>query len=408
VLVTVILSALALLSFALLLWQFAVAWRFPLHATLPPADFAPGVTLLKPVKGCDEYTADCLRSWLRQEYRGPVQVLFGAGSADDPACDLVRQLLREFPQRDAELVIADEWLGTNGKVSALVHLSRRAKHGLICVSDADVRVPEDFLARAVAPLQDAGIGLVNCFYQLANPATPAMRWEAVAVNADFWSQVLQSNSLRPQDFALGAVMLTRREVLAQAGGFEAFVDHLADDFQLGRRIAATGTRIHLLPVVVECWDPPMSFRAVWRHQLRWARAIRVSRPAAYFFSILANATLWAALLALAGNLGGFPLVPDALLYDRALPPQFLRVLGPVQVPWVLVVFGVVLGVRVVLANLLHGRLTRRPRRLLQDWWLVAWKDFAGVAVWAASFLGNTIEWRGSRYRLTRDGRLVPV
>ena len=86
---------------------------------------------------------------------------------------------------------------------------------MILVSDADVRVPPDFLANVVAPLASMteNRALVNCFYRLANPTTTAMQWEAVAINADFWSQVLQAASLKPLDFALGAVMLTRRKLL---------------------------------------------------------------------------------------------------------------------------------------------------------------------------------------------------
>ena len=236
-LVTVSLAALALLSFGLLLWQFVAACRFPLHARTGDESFAPAVTLLKPLKGFDEHTADSLHSWLAQKYRGPVQVLFGVAEEDDPVCHIVRALLKEFPKADAELILTGEALGANAKVSTLVQLARRAKHELIAVSDADVRVPEDFLAQAVAPLRDSGTGLVNCFYRLANPTTLAMRIEAVAINADFWSQVLQSNTLKPQDFALGAVMITRRELLAKIGGFESLLDYLADDYQLGHRCA---------------------------------------------------------------------------------------------------------------------------------------------------------------------------
>jgi hypothetical protein len=82
-------------------------------------------------------------------------------------------------------MVCGESLGTNGKISTLIQLERLAKHELILVSDADVRVPADFLVNAVAPLRDDETALVNCFYRLANPATAAMRWEAIAVNADF-------------------------------------------------------------------------------------------------------------------------------------------------------------------------------------------------------------------------------
>jgi ceramide glucosyltransferase len=406
--VTWILGALAVVSCGLLVWQLVAALRFPLHRRGDDDSFAPAITLLKPLKGWDEHTVHCLRSWFTQKYRGPIQILFGVADEDDPVVEAVRVLLKEFPRVDAELLVAREALGPNAKVSTLVQLFRAAKHNLVCVSDADVRVPEDFLANAVAPLRRGDVGLVNCFYQMANPTTLAMRWEAVAVNADFWSQVLQSNSIKPQDFALGAVMLTRRELLQKIGGFESLLDYLADDYQLGRKIAATGARINLSPVVVECWDKPMNFRTVWNHQLRWARTIRVSQPLPYFFSILGNATLWAALFALFANLGGFPLVSDAALYSHTLSPRMQSLLAPIHIPWVLVVFAGVLMLRIVIAGLLARRLTRSRKGPLQHWWLVPAKDFLAVAIWAASFLGNAVEWRSRTFRLTRGGRLVPT
>jgi ceramide glucosyltransferase len=131
-------------------------------------------------------------------------------------------------------------------------------------------------------LADPGAGLVNCFYCLANPATPAMQWEAVAINADFWTQVLQARSLKPVDFALGAVMTLPAAQLKSIGGFAALADYLADDYQLGRHLARQQKRIEFATVVAECWEAPMNWRQVWAHQSRWARTIRVCQPGPFF------------------------------------------------------------------------------------------------------------------------------
>ena len=370
-----ILGCLALLSLVLNLWQWYVARRFPLHRRVSDFSFAPGITLLKPLKGCDEFTESCLRSWLTQAYAGPVQVLFGVASATDPVCAVVRGLLQEFPDADAQLVVCDPLSGANLKVSKLAQLEQKAKHEVVVISDADVRVPPDLLANVVAPLSAAEVGLVNCFYRLANPATPAMQWEAVAVNADFWSQVLQSQSLKSLDFALGAVMATRRRQLGEIGGFAALQDCLADDYQLGNRIARRGHRIALCPVVVECWSGPMGWREVWHHQLRWGRTIRVCQPVPYFFSILGNATLWPLLW--------------AALYPAGRELTFAVCF------WL---------TRVGTAFNLQQLLTGAPPRLARAW-LVPVKDLLQAALWLMSFLGNRVEWRGRNMRLRRDGTL---
>ena len=376
----VTLAALALLSLALLLWQWAAARRFPLHRRDADAAFAPGITILKPLKGCDATSAASLQSWLQQDYSGPVQILFGIADAADPAGAVVKELLQKVPHGDAELVVCAEALGASGKVSTLIQLDRRAKHELILVSDADVRVPRDFLANAVMPLRDKAVGLVNCFYRLANPVSTAMHCEAVAINADFWSQVLQAATLKPPDFALGAVMLVRRSRLDNIGGFAALADCLADDYQLGHRLAEEGDRIALCPVVVECWNAPMGWREVWKHQLRWARTIRVCQPAPYFFSILSNATLW-------------PLLWLLISLVRA------ETAG-----WALAA-AVILVVRMGLARNLQRRLVAGAGPVAPSW-LVPVKDLMQAAVWAGAFLGNTVEWRGQKMRLRRDGTLA--
>ncbi len=368
----------AALSLGLTLWQWAMASRFPLHRRGGVGGaFAPSVTLLKPLKGCDGETLACLRSWLEQDYGGPVQILFGVAEANDSVCAAVRGLMAAYPKADAALVICAEKLGPNAKVSTLVQLEKLAKHDVIVVSDADVWVPADLLRELVAPLRDTAVGLVNCFYRLRNADNFAMRWEAFAVNADFWSQVLQAQALKPLDFAMGAVMATTRGQLKSIGHFSSLVNYLADDYQLGNRVARSGARIAICPVVVECRSSPQGWREVWAHQKRWARTIRVCQPAPYFFSVLSNATLWPALWiawhpTMAGLLGG----------------------------------AVCLGTRVAAGMYCERKLTGRWSA--SGLWVAPLKDGLQVAIWALAFMGNHVTWRGERFRVQAGGRLVKV
>lgn len=404
-----ILAALALLSLAITLWQWLAARRFPLHQRVADTSFAPGVTLLKPLKGLDPETRGCLESWFKQDYRGPVQRLFGVADEKDPVCEVVRQLIAEHPQANAQLVLCPEQLGPNAKVSTLVHLERLAQHDHFVVSDADTRVPPDFLAQLVQPLRDPQTGIVNCFYALTNPTTLAMQWEAVAVNADFWSQVLQSRTLKPLDFALGAVMATRRQQLNEIGGFRALVDYLADDYQLGHQIAKRGYRIELCPVVVECREREQGWRDVWAHQLRWARTIRVCQPVPYFFSILSNATWWGHLLAVRSLFSifetaptippGTPLTGSGSGYSSFLLLQLAS----------LALFASCILIRMISCNslnqsLLKGYVTRLSGKACHPYA----KDFLQVPIWALAFLGNTVVWRGQRLRVLPGGKLVPI
>jgi ceramide glucosyltransferase len=403
VLLHFILAALALLSLAITLWQWLAARRFPLHQRVADTSFAPGVTLLKPLKGLDPETHGCLESWFKQDYRGPVQLLFGVADEKDPVCELVRQLIAEHPQANAQLVVCAEQFGPNAKVSTLTHLERLAQHDHFVVSDADTRVPPDFLAQLVQPLRDPQTGIVNCFYALTNPTTLAMQWEAVAVNADFWSQVLQSRTLKPLDFALGAVMATRRQQLNEIGGFRALVDYLADDYQLGNQIAKRGYRIELCPVVVECREREQGWCEVWAHQLRWARTIRVCQPVPYFFSILSNATWWAAAWF---SWAGISCVTIQTAFERAddFRAEFVLLMSMLGA-WLTLM--VVALARLLMADDCYARLLKlaNPGGIPG---MAPLKDLLQVPIWALAFLGNTVIWRGQRLRVLPGGKLVPV
>ncbi len=311
---------------------------------------------------------------MTQQHAGPVQILFGVASPDDPVCTVVSELMAEHPKCNAELIICDQTIGTNGKVSSLAQLEPAIAHELVIVSDSDVFVPFEFLANVVPMFEDATIGLVNCFYRLANPSTLAMRWEAVAVNADFWSQVLQSRSIQKVEFALGAVMALPKAQLKKIGGFKALADYLADDYELGRRVAKSGKRIEFSTIAVDCYEAQQSWGKVWAHQLRWARTIRICQPLPYFMSILNNASVWPVLWMI--------IDPEAALCAAGF-----------------------LFFRMITAIHLQSRLTQSNKHL-SCFWLAPVSDLLGVAVWALSFVGNTVIWRGQRLRVRSDGRLA--
>ncbi len=369
-----IFGSLALVSLVLLFWQWLVARRFPLHTHGSKADFLPAITILKPLKGVDAETAECLRSWLRLEYPAEVQFICCLDQNDDEIRDLVRILIAEFPEQMVSVVLCDQWIGPNAKVCKLHCALPDVRHDFVVVSDADTLVEPEFLRRLVQPLADEQVGLVNCFYRFANPSTPAMWWEAIGVGADFWSQVLQSNSIKPMDFALGAVMLMRRQALEESGGFRALVDFLADDYELGNRIARRGFRIELSSDVVECHERKVGWGVAWLHQLRWARTIRGCQPAPYFFSILNNVTLWMLLWWATSESVVWPLAVSGLLVRALVGSDLMRRLNRScdHVPWL---------------------------------WMLYVKDLLGVLIWLIAFLGDSITWRGERYRIRAGGKL---
>ena len=371
--VATILGGLTILSAGINLWQWLAAGRFPLHRRTAKKDFAPALTLFKPLKGADDETPVCLESWLAQDYPGDIQILFGVADANDPVCAIVRDLIKLYPNRDVELVICQPFLGLNGKVSTLTHLQKKAKHDLWISSDADVFAPEDLLREIAAKFQNEKTTMVSCFYKLPPPETFGGLWEAIAANADFWSQVCQSNSMQPMSFALGAVMALRSSAVDKIGGFALLANQVADDYQLGRRIFDKGGSIELSNVVVECKETPGTFGDIWRHQCRWGRTIRACQPLPYLASILSNTTVFAlAWLGAGGNLIGV----NACLLIRIL-------------------------------TALHNvfRLTQRRDRIVEAIFVPV-KDILGFFIWVLAFAGSTVTWKNEIFRVRPGGELI--
>jgi ceramide glucosyltransferase len=341
-----------------------------------PTDFAPPVTILKPVKGMDAESFENFASFCRQDYPS-WQLLFAVASADDPVVPVIRRLMAEFPDRDIDLVVDGRIHGPNYKVGNLMNAFPRAQHDLIIVCDSDIRVTGNYLREVCAPFADPGVGLVTSLYRSPGVRGAATAIEAMGFTVEMVPNVMVALRLEGLTFALGASMAVRREALVKIGGFDALVEYLADDYQLGNRVHGAGYRLELSDCFVESVMHRESLATVLSRQLRWARTMRVSRPGGYFASVLTQ-PLPAALLALL--LAGF---------TRS---------GAVAV---FLLYGARAAVALVFSRC-HIRDGILPRWL----WLLPVRDLFAFATWALSFTGNRVRWRGHLYRLIADGRMV--
>jgi ceramide glucosyltransferase len=338
----------------------------------------PSVSILKPLKGVDPEIYESLRSHCLLDYPD-YEIIFGVGEADDPAVQTVRRLQREFPQRKIQLVVCSQNLGTNPKVSNLVQMLRVANCDCLIVNDSDIRVQPDYLQRVIAPLADPAVGMVTCLYRGICSPTLGSRLESLGISTDFAAGVLVARSLEGGvRFGLGSTLAFRRVDLQAVGGFEVLADYLADDYELGKRISALGRTVVLSQVVVDTFLPPYDFTGFFRHQLRWARAIRDSRPAGYF----------------------------GLLFTFGLPWALMTVLAAWGATWAWGLLGAVLVLRLAVA-LAVGKSVLGDRQLVQLLWLVPLRDGIAAFGWIASFASNTIAWRGESFVL-KDGKLVRI
>src|SRR5271163_758430 len=348
------------------------------------AGFAPDVTILKPVKGVDQRMYAGLVSHCKQEYAGNFEIVFGVSSLDDPAVGEIERLRAEFPDCAIRLVECRERLGTSGKVSNLVQMLREARYEYVLINDSDIRVSPRYLTRVMQCFADATVGMVTAPYigRTADGGAAMTVWsrlEALGISTDFLPGVLTARRLEGGiRFGLGSTLATSKSVLAKAGGLEPLVEYLADDYEMGERVAKAGYRVELCCEVVETTIPAYRFSGFRDHQLRWARSTRDSRKLGYVGLGITYALPWALMTCVAS---GFALWSFSLLSVVALA----RV-------------AVALSVGVGLLG---------DGQVLRDLWLLPLRDFFGLGFWAWSFAGDTVVWRGELFAL-RDGRIRPV
>lgn len=375
--------ALALAGVAYSLLCLRAARRFRESPAATVAGFTPPVSVLKPVRGADPEAYDNFRSLCFQDY-AEFEIIFGVADAADPAVQVIERLIAEHPQRTIRLVVCSKVLGANRKVSSLIQMLAQARHSHLIIADSDIRVPADYLRRVLAPLADPAVGMVTCLYRGVPAPTLGSKLESVTTAVHFAPGVLAARLLDGGlRFALGSTIATTREALARMGGLEALSDHLADDYELGARTAAAGLKVALSDLVVDHYVPPYSLSGFLQHQLRWARGMRQSRPAGYaglFVTFLSVWTLAAAAALSFSPAGDFRFSQAAAIVVTAGISFRLA-------------FVVSVGIRVLGDRALWRRL-----------WLIPFCDLFGLLVWAGSYLGRHVTWRGEEFVL-ENGKL---
>jgi len=361
------------------------------RATLPA--FAPGVSILKSLKGIDPGMIDAFRSHCRQTYTGEFELLFGVSSLADPAVAAVELLRLDFPHRSIRLIECPLRLGTNGKVSTLTQLAEHARFDFLLINDSDITVSPRYLERVMAhfapPQEEPGkashskapvkVGLVTALYRGRAHGTLASRFEALGIATDFQAGVLLSKMIEGGlHYGLGSTLAVSREALDRIGGLITLVDYLADDYELGARVDRAGYRVALSAEVVETAIPAYGWRGFADHQLRWSRTVRDSRPLGYVGLIFTHGLGWALLNVLASGL------------------------SPVSL-WLL---GLSFFLRLTLAMMV-GAEVLGDHQVLPRLWLLPLRDMAALGIWVAGFAGNTIVWRGHRFVL-HGGKLHPA
>jgi len=341
------------------------------------AEFRPPVSVLKPVHGVDFGSRENFASFCRQNYED-YEILFCVDEMSDAAVPIIRQVMAEFPQRGIRILSGAAQNGTNHKVNNLALLTKEARHEFLVQSDGDVRVAPNYLREVIAPFEDSAVGVVSCFYRgIAQPNLGA-ELEAVGAASDFFAGALVADWMEGVTFALGASVATRKSWLGKIGGYEALANLLADDYEIGNRVRKAGGKVLLSREAVWTMYPALGVKEFWEHQVRWARTVRLVRPASFFGLIVTHGLPWAVVAAL--------VAPNAWISAGYLLGYLTLRLA---MAWTAGVWGV--GDEVL-------------RRKL---WLVPIRDAIHFVVWLAGFASNRVKWSGVEYEI-RDGKMIAL
>jgi ceramide glucosyltransferase len=362
--------------FVLSTWA-AVRYRSDAKSESSPAAIPP-VSILKSLKGIDPHMYEAFVSHCTVDYP-EYDVLFGVADLQEPALEVVRKLQQKFPQIRLRVIHCPETLGFNGKVSNLAQMLPQASYEHVIINDSDIVVPRDYLRKVMLPFSDPAVGMVTTLYRGVSGSTLGSKLEALGICTDFAGGVLLARAMEGGiRFGLGATIATTKTVLEKIGGLEQLTDVLGDDYELGARAAKAGFNVTLADTVLQTTLPDYSFHDFCLHQMRWARNVKDRRPGQYFGLIATFGLAWAIV--------GVIVMPFAW--------------------WTWAILAVT-GMARFTAAIVVGCGVLKDPHVLPNLWLIPLRDFIALAIWFASFWGNTVVWRGTRFRL-RDGKLQPT
>lgn len=364
-------ATLAVVGIAYQLIALTAVWRF-FAGTAQRSTGSEPVTILKPLHGAEPRLVDNLNSFLVQDYAGPVQMVCGAGSPEDGALTAVAEVQSRYPEADIAISTGPRRPAENAKIGNILAMMPQVRSDVLVLSDSDMAVHGDYLAKLLDALEQPHIGAVTCLYTGRGDAGWWSRISAAAMSYTGLPNMVMALSTSIAQPCLGSTIAIRRETLEAIGGFERFADVLADDYAIGEAIAALGLKVAAPPMLLTHACAHRNLSELWHQHLRWSATIRGVAPLRHAGSGVTHAFAFAALAAL-----------------------FL----PLSSAWLIVA---ALGVRIGMA-LTVNRIAGVPNRFI---FLLPVADALEFVVYNASLVTTKIDWRGSRLRIMGDGRIA--
>jgi len=341
--------------------------------------FTPPLTLLKPVHGAEPDLERHLASFFEQDYP-EYEILFCARTESDAGLETARRVAARYPQIPAKFFTTGEPPYINAKVRSMELMETAAAHDILVISDSDVRVTPDYLRAVALAFANANVGGMCCLYRGIAPGKGLWaRLEAVGMSVEMTAGVLVARMMEGMQFTLGPTMAFRRETIRRMGGFKVTADYCADDFVLGNETFKLGQTVVLSHHAIDHIVINLRLMASLKHQVRWMKSTRFSRPKGHFgtaltFSLPFGLLGWAAAAAMGYTWWGFGLFLWSVVTREAL-------------------------------SIAVGGMVVRDPSWLNLLLLYPIRDLMGFGFWAASYMGSRILWRGRIFQLLPGGKM---
>ncbi len=355
--------------------QVSLRWRR--HA----AQGCPPISVLRPLKGCDDGLYENLVALARQRYP-EFEIICGAADADDPALAVAARVQSEYPEVAITIVSGAAGSGHNPKVANLQQLVRHARHAHWLISDSNVRPRPDYLRAMAAELSDPKVGLVHSILTGVGEKSLGAGLENLHLNTWLAASVNTAAVLFDHPCVVGKSMLFHRDDLDHAGGLDGVRDILAEDYVLGQRFTQIGRRVALSPHPLPVVCARRSVRQFASRHLRWNQMRRHISPLTYLAEPLLNP---APLLFIVAALAHTGALADAL---PAAVVAWLASAAPVAI-------ALKYAGDALTAYSLRGRL---PSPLIMA--MAPAKDLLLLALWVVAGFHRTVVWRGNRMRIS--------
>jgi ceramide glucosyltransferase len=341
----------------------------------------PVVSVLRPLCGNDESFEQNLAS-LGTASGVAYEVILSIADRYDPALPVAEKITRECSGL-FHLVVGGIAAGLvmNPKVERLIAAQRTSRGDILFISDSNIRLGPEVIARTVQLFEDPRVGCVSNVFIGEGAVSFGSTIESLHLLTLAAPGVVLAHAAGIT-CVVGKSMAIRREVLDQIGGFEAFAGVLAEDQAMGLAIRKAGYRIELSPSIVKNVTINRSLGQVLARQLRWCQIRYSFSKMLYVAELLANPfafALLSSLLALTLAPAGNPLLACAPIV------ALLRILSAR-----------------ILSGLIGADLSW-PKLLLAPV-----HDLLQFGVQFIPFLSKEVVWKTHRARLARGTVLLPT